>query len=193
VLGAKVSRFIGGNESKSGEVKMPSQPAQHSTFAGTQVRFDSDLAFDEVLANLRSLVGQPTIEDLAKLESEPSTQAEFASKIRGYIGKSEFMLFLQLDHGAWMEKFGVKRRVLRWILGNPLIAITMIRPDVTSGLFVPVELLLVDGESGKGSSVIYVLPSSLMAIEQNAALREAALALDAKLDSLVAKAVGAKA
>jgi uncharacterized protein (DUF302 family) len=169
---------------------MSNRPAQYTAFSGTRVRFDSDLAFDKLLANLRSLVGQPTIENLEKLNSEPSTQSEFASKVEGYIGESEFMLFLELDHGAWMEKFGVKRKVKRWILGNPLIAITMIRQDVTAGLFVPVELLLVDNESGRGSSVIYALPSSLMAIERNTELRKAAKALDAKLESLVARAAG---
>ena len=171
---------------------MPSQSAQRTTLAATQMRFDSDLTFDEVLANLRSLVGRPSIADLTALTSASSTQAELASRVRSYIGASDFMLFLELDHGAWIEKFGIKRKVIRWILGNQLVAITMIRHDVTAGLFVPVELLLVDGESGKGSSVIYVVPSSLMAVERNAELREAATALDAKLENLVAKATAAK-
>ena len=87
---------------------MPSKSAQRTTLAATQVRFDSDLTFDEVLANLRSLVGQPSPADLAALGSAASTQAEFASKVRSHIGASDFMLFLELDHGARMDRFGIK-------------------------------------------------------------------------------------
>src|SRR5579864_5815141 len=55
-----------------------------------------------------------------------------------------------------------------------LIAITMMRRDITAGLFAPVELLLVENESGDGSTVMYDLPSSLMGIERIPALLEAA-------------------
>jgi len=76
------------------------------------------------------------------------------------------------------------------IFGNPLIAITMLRHDLTAGLFVPVEMLLMENESGDGSTVLYDLPSSLMAIERNPALRDAAQELDRKLQTLVSRVTG---
>ena len=36
--------------------------------------------------------------------------------------------------------------MMRWIFGNPLIAITMIRHDLTAGLFAPVEILVTEAE-----------------------------------------------
>jgi hypothetical protein len=167
---------------------MSEQSIQHIAFSGTRMRFDSELAFDAVLQNLRSHVGRPTASELVRLTAEPSTKAEFTSKVERCIGDSEFMLFLELDHGAWMDKFAIKRKVIRWILGNPLIAITMIRHDVSAGLFVPVELLLVENENGNGSSITYVLPSSLMVIDDNPDLLKAARELDAKFEKLVANA-----
>src|SRR5207245_8502487 len=104
---------------------------------------------------------------------------------------SSFMLFIEIDHGDWLPVFGIQRKVMRWILGNPLLAITMMRHDLTAGLFAPVELLLVENESGDGSTVIYDLPSSLMAIERNPALRDAAHVLDRKLQNLVSRVAGA--
>ncbi len=76
------------------------------------------------------------------------------------------------------------------LIGNPLIAITMIRHDVTAGLFAPVELLITEEADG-GSAVTYVEPSSLMVVEPNPPLLAAARDLDAKLDALVAKVTGA--
>jgi uncharacterized protein (DUF302 family) len=98
------------------------------------------------------------------------------------------MLFGLFDHGAWISKAGIDRKALRVILGNPLIAITMLRHDVTAGLFAPVEVLLLD--EGSGSSLTYVKPSSLMVVENNPELLDAAQRLDAKLAALAAKVTG---
>jgi hypothetical protein len=83
-----------------------------------------------------------------------------------------FMSVALIDDGAWI-KASVYRKVLRVILGNPLIAIKMLPHDVTPGLFAPVEMLLVD-EGEDRSGLAYVKPSSLMVIEPNAELLSAA-------------------
>ena len=67
---------------------------------------------------------------------------------------------------------------MRWIIGNPLIAITMIRHDITAGLFAPVELLVTENKDRKGATVTYVRPSTLMVIDDNPPLLAAAEALD---------------
>jgi uncharacterized protein (DUF302 family) len=109
----------------------------------------------------------------------------FEKKVQQYVGDGGFMLFQEMDHGRWIEKFGIKRRLIRWIFGNPLIAITMIRRDYLAGLFVPVELLLAESDDGIGCSVMYVLPSSLIAVGRDPELLDAAQALDAKVVSAV--------
>ena len=104
------------------------------------------------------------------------------------VGESGFMLFSEFDHGAWIKKFGIHRRVLRWILGNPLIAITMLRHDIGAGLFVPVEILLTDRPEEPGSTVSYVRPSSVIVVEENPPLLAAAQVLDIKLQTLITRA-----
>jgi uncharacterized protein (DUF302 family) len=93
-----------------------------------------------------------------------------------------------LWHGSWLPKFGINQRTVRWIIGNPLYAITMIRHDITAGLFAPVELLVTENIDRVGTKFTYVRPSSLMVIEDNPPLLAAAQALDGKLLELVAKA-----
>ncbi len=121
------------------------------------------------------------------ISAAPGDWHSYQHAVEKYVGPSGFMLFAVLDHGVWISKAGIERTVLRVILGNPLIAITMIRHDVTAGLFAPVELLILD--EGTGSSLTYVKPSSLMVVEPNPPLLEAAEALDAKLAALAAKVV----
>ena len=169
---------------------MPQNSFFIQPYEGNRVRFESTRSFDEVLLNLRKLVGTATPPKVNKQESGGDTREHFEQAIQSQVGESGFMLFLELDHGEWLPLFGIQRKVVRWILGNHLIAITMIRHDITAGLFAPVELLLFENESGDGSTVIYDLPSSLMAVEQNPALRDAAQELDRKLQTLVSRVTG---
>jgi uncharacterized protein (DUF302 family) len=112
----------------------------------------------------------------------------YRDNVQSHVGAHGFMLFGLFDHGGWITKAGIDRKVLRVIIGNPLIAITMLRHDVTAGLFAPVELLVV-GEDDNHSSLTYVQPSSLMVVEPNAPLLQAARDLDAKLAALATSIV----
>lgn len=107
---------------------------------------------------------------------------------RRFVGESGFMKFGEIDHGSWLGMYGIHRRSVRWIFGNPLIAVTMIRHDISAGLFVPVEMLITEAEDGMGATLTYLLPSSLMVIEDNQPLRAAAEALDKKVATLVERA-----
>jgi uncharacterized protein (DUF302 family) len=158
-------------------------------FRGIRVEVDTPLSFDEVLNRLRRLMGNTSVPEIVALAKETDTQAEYVQQIEErFVGESGFMLFHEIDHGGWLRRFGINRRTVRWILGNPLIAITMIRHDIRAGLFAPVEILVTEKESGPGTTITYVRPSSLMVIEKNAPLLEAAKALDQKFDALIAKA-----
>src|SRR6516164_1891497 len=153
-------------------------------FEGVRVRYDSARTFDELVVALLGDIGENpvSLDVLAAADSWESYQQQ----VEPHVGPSGFMLFKLIDHGAWISKTGIDRKVMRVILGNPLIAITMLRHDVSAGLFAPVEVLLVDEGEGR-SSLTYVKPSSLMVVEPNPELHSAAEELDAKLAALAAK------
>jgi uncharacterized protein (DUF302 family) len=161
-------------------------------FTGVRIKVSTTRSFDEVVAGLRALMGRADRDRFEAVAQTANSEAEYVRLIEaGFVGESGFMLFSEFDHGAWLKKFGLHRRALRWILGNPLIAITMLRHDIGAGLFVPVEILLTDRPEEQGSSVSYVRPSSAIAVEDNPQLLAAAQALDAKLDMLITRATNA--
>jgi uncharacterized protein (DUF302 family) len=159
------------------------------SFQGVRSRLGSTKSFDDVIAALFDDVGDKPvpINDFAALFVDWDA---YEREVQSHVGPSGFILFATLDHGAWIKKTGIDRKVLRVVIGNPLIAITMIRHDVTAGLFVPVELLIVEEDDDR-SSLTYVVPSSLMVVEENEPLREAALDLDTKLAALAEKVTAA--
>ncbi len=163
----------------------PAEVAHEIRFDGVRVRYHSDKSYDELLAALLADIGEKPV-PINDFATATDSWQSYQEKVATHVGPSGFMLFDLLDHGAWITKAGIDREVMRVVLGNPLLAITMLRHDVTAGLFAPVEMLLVD-EGEAGSSLIYVKPSSLMVIDGNAELRSAAEQLDAKLAELAEK------
>jgi uncharacterized protein (DUF302 family) len=151
-------------------------------FSGVRLRYTSSKSFDALKAALSAAVG-PEPAPLGEVVAQTSDWATFEREVQQYVGSYGFMLFATIDHGAWIGRAGIDRRVLRVVIGNPLIAVTMLRHDVTAGLFAPVELLLTS--EGDGSALTYVQPSSLMVVADNPPLRRAAEELDEKLAALV--------
>jgi uncharacterized protein (DUF302 family) len=154
-------------------------------FDGVRVHYDSARGYDGSLAALLADIGEKPV-SLDELATTTDGWQSYQDKVEPHAGPSGFMLFNLIDHGAWITKAGIDRKVMRVVLGNPLIAITMLRHDVTAGLFAPVELLIVDEGEGR-SSLTYVKPSSLMVVENNPELLSAAEELDAKLAALATK------
>jgi uncharacterized protein (DUF302 family) len=155
-------------------------------FKGLRIQVESDRGFDEIVRRLHEQTGRTTIGEITGLAATASSSEDFHKDVsQRFVGPSGFMVFAEFDHGGWISRYGINRRVLRVILGNPLIAITLMRHDISAGLFAPVEILLVDHESGPGSTVHYVRPSTLMMVDGNPELASAALELDRKLDLLI--------
>ena len=113
--------------------------------------------------------------------------------MRAAEGSSGFMLFLEADHGAWMARVGLKARAKLYIVGNPLIARTMIEHNIGVGLNVPVRVLIYEDPGTSTCRLAYDLPSSLMQRLKNDQVTAAAKRLDQKLTALAELATGAAA
>lgn len=159
--------------------------ASETRFDGVRIRYDTAKSYDELVAALLADIGERPV-PINEIATAAGSWDAYRQQVESHVGPSGFMLFGLVDHGAWITKAGIDQKALRVILGNPLIAVSMLRHDVTAGLFAPVEMLLADDGEGR-SSLTYVKPSSLMVIEPNPELLSAAEQLDAKLAALATK------
>jgi uncharacterized protein (DUF302 family) len=166
---------------------LPAHRSERQLFSGVRITRCSALTFDEVVARLRMRMGALNARQVSEFGRQATSVAEFEDAVKPRLGDSGFVLMQEIDHGAWLKIYGIEGRYLRWIFGNPLIAITMIGPDPIAGLFVPLELLIT--EDPRGAAIItYVEPSSQIVIDgdKSEALRTAANELDAKVETLLA-------
>jgi uncharacterized protein (DUF302 family) len=153
----------------------------------------STRSFDEVVTAFKAAIGHIEGDKFIRAVQASSTPDEFEKQMHAAEGSSGFMLFQELDHGSWMARIGLKARAKLYILGNPLIARTMIQHDVGVGLNVPVRVLIYENPRSGACHLAYDLPSSLMARLNNNKVTAAAKQLDDKLSALATTATGVSA
>ena len=95
------------------------------------------------------------------------------------------MMFMELDHGAILRKeTGLDTpRIVRLLIGNPLIMKDMAKHVPDAGSYAPVTILLV--ERSDGVHLTYDKMSSLLAPYGNSEALGVARDLDAKIERLL--------
>src|SRR2546426_4972087 len=88
-------------------------------FTGIRVEVETSLSFDEVTQRLQRSTGQATLEDMIRVAGEVKNGDEYDRIINDqYATPSGFIRFAQVNHGAWLSVYGIRRRTVRWILGS---------------------------------------------------------------------------
>jgi uncharacterized protein (DUF302 family) len=159
-----------------------------TTLGTAHIQVTVSAPFEKVLQAVYDDLGDKPL-PLNEITAASASWDAYQAAIETHLGPSGFVLFSTIDHGAWVKKAGIERRAMRIIFGNPMVAITLLRHDLTAGLFVPVELIVVEEPDGS-TSVTYLRPSTLLR-KPSGALLDAAHALDAKLDAFIDKVLGA--
>ncbi|KAJ8069533.1 hypothetical protein OCU04_003183 [Sclerotinia nivalis] len=170
-----------------------------STYSVTRKTSHTSLPFETVMSNLYTSIGRPTAMKWlamgANIKSfDEASRENFIREVEAAVGPEGFMIFVELNHGSWLPLFDVNSNpqlgLKRIILGNPLIALTMLSQSTKSldaGLFVPVEIMVRELPDGEGTEIIWQVPSTMIAAvdEGNNELLAAAEVLDVKLEELI--------
>ena len=146
--------------------------------------------FDDVLASIKGAVGHPDMVEFAKATAAARTLAELESAIRKALGKTGLMLFMELDYGSVIRKAARsdKPRIVRLIMGNPLIMQEMAKHVPDAGSYAPVTVLV--DERSDGVHISYDRMTSLLASYRNGDALAVARDLDKKVEFLLSEATG---
>jgi uncharacterized protein (DUF302 family) len=160
------------------------------TLSVNHLVYNTTRSFDAVVLAFESVVG--TLEDVgwASIPAAATDVADFERRVKAKIGPSGFTRFLTLDHGEWLSLFEQPRKARQYVIGNPLIAISMLRHDVRVGLNVPVRVYIYWDEASRTTRFEYDQPSTLMRGLDDRKVTAAAEKLDAKLAALAKEVTG---
>jgi uncharacterized protein (DUF302 family) len=99
---------------------------------------------DEVVAGVNTAIGHPDMAEFGRSTHEARSFAELKSAVEKGLGKTGLMLFMQLDHGAVVRKETGRDipRIIRFVIGNPLIMKEMAKHVPDAGSYAPVTVLV---------------------------------------------------
>jgi uncharacterized protein (DUF302 family) len=146
--------------------------------------------FDEVVAAIKTSIGNPDMAEFWKSMQEAQSAAELDAAIQRVLGRTGLMLFVEFDHGMIVRK-GTKRhtsRIIRLVIGNPLIMKEMAKHVPDAGSYAPVTVLV--DERADGVYLSYDRMASLLAAYGNSEAQNVARDLDAKVEDLLRQAAG---
>ena len=148
----------------------------------------SSKPFEQVVAALNAGIGHPDMADFARSTHEARSFAELKSAVEKGLSNAGLMLFMQLDQGAVLQKEAGQDtpRIIRLLVGNPLIMKEMAKHVPDAGSYAPVTVLV--DERADGVHLSYDRMSSLLAPYENRDALEVARDLDSKVEEILRQA-----
>jgi aliphatic nitrilase len=145
----------------------------------------SSRPFDEVVRRLTSTVGRPDTKAFYDANASATNVAELEKVVHGAIGSSDLMEFARFDAGEVLRKSqgGHGPKILRLVVGNPLIMKEMAKTVPDAASYAPVTILV--DERVDGVHLSYDSMASLLAPYGSQSALTVAMALDAKVEDLL--------
>ena len=145
----------------------------------------SSKLFDQVVAALNSAVGHPDMSEFWKSTDRAQSDAELQHTIEKGLGRTGMMLFVEFDHGAIVRKGtgGATPRMIRFVIGNPIIMRQMVQHVPDAGSYAPVTILI--DERSDGVHLSYDRMTSFLTPYNNSEALKVARDLDEKVEALI--------
>lgn len=142
-------------------------------------------SFDAVVESLAATLGHPDMSEFRSAVTASKSLADLEKLVHASIGPSGLMEFVRFDLGEILRKEGGGQgpRILRLIVGNPLVMKEMAKSVPDAASYAPVTIL-VDERSG-GVHLSYDRMASLLAPYGSQEALRVAGELDAKIEGLL--------
>ena len=145
----------------------------------------SSKPFDAVVAALKAAVGQPDMVEFFEETRAAKSFADLQRVVQSGLGRTDLMLFAEFDLGDILRReTGSKTpRIIRLVLGNPLIMKEMVKRVPDAGSYAPVTVLI--DERPDGVHVSYDKMESYLRHYGSSEALTVARNLDAKVTNLL--------
>ena len=148
----------------------------------------SSQTFQEVVSRLEKAIGRPDLSAFRKDISAAKSYPEVENVVSKATGPSGFMEFARFDLGEILRKEtgATAPKILRLVIGNPLIMKKMVERVPDAGSYAPVTILL--DERPDGVHLSYDTMASFLNSYGIAEAMKVAQDLDAKIEALLTSA-----
>ena len=148
----------------------------------------SSRPFEEIVSRITATIGHPDMNAFHSEVATARTVTDLEEIVQKAIGPSDLMEFIRFDAGEILrkERGGQEPKILRLVVGNPLIMKQMAKTVHDAASYAPVTILL--DERADGVHLSYDSMASLIAPYGSQAALLVAKDLDSKIERLLVEA-----
>lgn len=148
----------------------------------------SSKRFNQVLERIDAAIGHPDMAAFRAAVTAAKHYAELEKIVGAAAGPLDLMEFVRFDLGEILRKQNGsdQPRIVRLVVGNPLIMKQMVEQVPDAGSYAPVTILI--DERADGVHLSYDRIATLLAPYENSRALQVARDLDAKVESLLISA-----
>jgi hypothetical protein len=145
----------------------------------------SSRPFEEIVRRLSATIGHPDMTAFHTAVVAATTVADLEKVVHEAIGSSDLMEFVRFDAGEVLrkERGGQGPKILRLVVGNPLIMKEMVKTVPDAASYAPITILI--DERPDGVHLSYDSLASLIAPYGSGPALAVARDLDTKIESLL--------
>jgi len=145
----------------------------------------SSKPFDAVVAALKAAVGQPDMVEFFRTTRATNSFPDLERIVKSGLGRTGLMLFAEFDLGDILRRESGSRtpKIIRLVVGNPLIMKEMVKHVPDAGSYAPVTVLI--DERPDGVHVSYNKMESYLLPYGSAEALAVARNLDTKITTLL--------
>jgi uncharacterized protein (DUF302 family) len=109
---------------------------------------------------------------------------KFTAYINENSGVLGLMILGSIPHGLILSLSGERHRAIQLLIGNPLIALSMMKIHAEAGVYAPLRVMFSENEPGK-TVITYEKPSTLFGQWNEQIFQDTGKLLDEKMETLI--------
>jgi uncharacterized protein (DUF302 family) len=145
----------------------------------------SSKPFDAIVTAFKSAVGQPDMVEFFKATRATNSFPDLERVVQSGLGRTDLMLFAEFDLGDILRRESGSKtpKIIRFVVGNPLIMKEMVKHVPDAGSYAPVTVLI--DERPDGVHISYDKMESYLLHYGSSEALAVARTLDAKITTLL--------
>jgi uncharacterized protein (DUF302 family) len=157
---------------------------QSTPFEGERVEWAIDQPFSLTLTKLRSTLQRPKLLKML-IFARLAGKVKLKSYLDSIAGELGLMILGTVPHGRLYQLLGDgPPRAQMFLIGNPLIALTMMRVHAEAGVYAPLRVMF-SGDGPSRTMITYDRPSKMFGQWQKPLFQQTGQVLDQKMETLV--------
>ncbi len=160
-------------------------------FTVERVDVPSGRTFAETLAAFERAIPAADLPALNQLVASRANPKEIETRVAAMVGDLGFMILGRLEQGPLVSLLGKPKKMIVYLIGNPVLANRMYEQHPGAGLYAPLRVSLYEDDQGR-THLTYEKPSTSLAQFKSEEVRAVAKILDERMSTLAQQLGGSR-